>query len=200
MSLDKNAYITPEDFNNLKERIITEIKRRSSAMKDENNNILYGSDYSNQPFLTIPTIENKNIYDFINTEYFNKILNFFNNFTNYPGNLNEIYSNAIVNKGDIIYSLKLLLNMIAQLEIEDRISNDDCKNGCMGLCTNTCNGLCKTGCAGCTGTCEDTCDGGCYGGCYGGCNGCGGCGETCGGGCRFRCGSGCENECVGNNF
>ena len=186
MSLSINSLISIEDFNNLKNRVLLETKRRTLPEIDA-----LGNKYNNNPFTTIPIISDAQTNYPIDDEQFDKILNFFNNFNSYPGKLNVTYHDGKIIVGDIVYALDELLNIMSELENEARQNNNDCKSGCMGLCTNNCSNQCTscTGCTSCSG-CDGSCQG-CSGYC-GGCGGCGGCSGGCSGGCE---GTGRSNAC-----
>lgn len=92
MALSINSYITDEEFNNLKTRVINEMTRRSSS------NI-----YNNNAFTTITNIANQIDKDHIVTPPYNQILDFFNKFNLFPDDLNQIYHDGNVQFGDIIY-------------------------------------------------------------------------------------------------
>ena len=184
MGLAQNNFIDNDDFIQLRLRVISEACRRSSSQNG-------GNDYNRDIISQIPTIERAIENTNIEIKYINPILNFLNNFKNFPPeNLNAIYHDGEASSNDIIYALDTLLEFLSNIEGESRQNNDDCKVGCRGLCTSTCANQCTDKCTGCTGTCNTTCKGGC-----GGCGGCDqacsvGCG-SCGGSCTVQCGSGC---------
>lgn len=174
-------FITAEEFNALKDRVIKECSRRT---KEANS-------YNQDP-ITPPAIKTVEQIEEIKAKETSQILETLNKFNVFPGvDLMDVsYEDGCVIIGDYIFPYDGLSNIIAQLEQEPRKNNDDCRSGCMGLCTNGCNEQC-TGCTGCS-SCSGSCDGWCQDGCL---NGCGGCTGACGGnctGCSGYCGSGSQ--------
>ena len=196
MSLSKGEYVSNEDFNNLKTRILSECTRRSTSTSSYYKNTF---DSTNTP-----VIADKSDFEYIFYTYMNSILDFFNKFNVFPGTnlLNQIYTNGTVDQYDIIYALNNLLTILQSIENENFRNNDDCNNACMGLCTSTCADKCTNNCTSCTGGCSGSCYTSCSGDCDGGCSGCSnscleGCGDQCGGsgGCTS-----CDIICMSPNY
>lgn len=180
-----NSIILPDEFNTIKQRLTSECYRRSINIADKgnqyNNNAFTIDDF---PIINFDAIQN----NIITTDMLNAILNILNKFNVFPeAQMHISYQDGVIYIGDYIYTLSGFLELIQSLESENRVNNNDCKTGCMGLCTNTCNNAC-TGCTDvCTGSCSNTCTAQCNYSCSGGCTKT--CKNSCTGGCTASGGS-----------
>lgn len=182
-----NQFITVEEFNQIKAKILVECQRRQY-----------------QDPLDLFVLEDLPKGTIISAEYFKKILQPLTVLDDFPSSITDLYIaeneqekrvklNDLTNVYIITISeLENIINRVNQWTDPHQNSStySDCRGSCAGLC------------AGCQGTCDTTCVGGCTNqcsGCSGSCQGscsdaCAGCGARCGG-CTSACGAGCGYGC-----
>lgn len=192
MALTAGTTLTAADFNNLKNRIDTECRRRNGTGSVASLPDNYAYKYVSE---TAPLKNREAIL-----EHYTKIVNQISYIKtlsdkNLP-NYKRIDSNALSKVSSEITTLENFKKGTS----DDFAGKTGCKSSCTGLCFNECTGTC-------TGTCTETCVEGCVvncaASCVGGCTGCTGCGHTCGFDCTITttgsCGQ-CDGTCYGTCF
>lgn len=172
MSWLKGDKVTAEDFIALKEKVKTELARRSYTGSVKQ----YATDYTDMPTLK-KKIKTSHILEIVDTA--NKI-----------NDIDYDLSEPIV-----IRSLESIDNFIQDLSEIDvhvqTLAETGCKQSCTGLCLNSCYDACR-GCSGeCSSTCVNKCGGTCQGACY---DGCGVCSRSCSGNCKSTCTAVCTKQ------
>lgn len=179
---EKNNFITPQHFNELKALINIEVIGKNRREQD----FIITNDVSKNTLITAENMENL-------IQALNKINNKFEHI---------IKNETLITAWKILFQWVESLRILYPIKQEHKYDNyAGCDGACRGLCSG-CYGGC-TSCTGCTGSCEGcTSCSGCSGSCSGcsGCGGCGGCGG-CSGGCTSCSGcSGFSYSCApGNN-
>lgn len=195
MALTKGNTISAEDFNNLKNRIDAECRRRNGQGSVYNlpDNSTYKYETNTSPLKDRKAIQ----------EHYSKIVSQVSYIktlsdTNLP-NYKRIDSAALTKVSNEIKALEDVIKGSP----DDLAGNTGCKSSCTGLCYTTCTGTCKTTCTdscinvctSCTGSCT-SCTGSCDVGCTSCTGGCTGCGLGCAGSCEKTCSGSCYGSCT----
>lgn len=198
MSLTKGSVITASDINELHQRVLDEIARRSKRRA-----IGSMSSWTSEATYTNPPAAS----NVIQIEHANKIIN--------PVNAINDSGMTAVQVGDVITNFSGLSAKLTTFETRSKQTNlVGSDHLCNASCTGLCSTGCHTGCSGCgeacsanclhtcEGDCEGTCSGGCTGDCYNSCDrGCSYCSTSCGtsnckGSCTNDCAKGCSSTCA----
>lgn len=167
--------ILVSDFINLKDRVRTEMLRRSG-----NGSVVeYGGDA--YEYINTPVVGGH-----VSKEHANKNLVPLQavNPTGLPEEISFLAMRSEV---------EAMETLITALETQPDYAtgNNDCAAACTGMCVTACVSGCSTTC---TGSCSGTCTGGCSGGCTSACGS--GCSNTCTGTCSGVCGGDCSGSCM----